>query len=396
MTVLKKFVAFAFVVFGLGAIPRPGLAQDLETRVDTIWASKGLEVFLRPDLSGYGRFSHVCGWSDGKKYKAILGAMKGTIFVDVTDNLISNTDIAFYSGQPSIWRECQTYTVRDTVRGVEIIKGYAYVTTEAPGGLQIFRIDGPRPVLVNTFDSTFTRAHTIFIDTLSGRAYVNGTRFSPRTEEDRDRVRGMHLGGMRILDLSDPENPKDLGGYGGHARNTYTHDSYAFGNILYAASIYKGLIRVLDVTDPQNIVVLDSLFTPLAFTHNVWMSDDGQWLFATDEQKGSGLVVYDASDPRHPRFARFYRSPLVHPRSIAHNVVVRGNIAYVSWYTEGVRLIDITNPRNPKEVGFFDTSLRDPAEGAMAGNWSVYVDDRGFVYLSDIDNGLFVLKPSKK
>lgn len=167
--------------------------------------------------------------------------------------------------------------------------------------------------------------------------------------------------------------------------------------ILYTADIYRGFIYTLDVSDPKNIAVLDSTKTPLAHrrysVHNAWSSEDKQWLFVTEEANGSGISVFDISEPRHPKIVTTYRSAAVHENSIAHNVVVRGDTAYVAWYTEGVRLIDISDPRNPKEVGYFDTSSESPVLEAMQGNWSVWPDSQGFVLASDMQSSLFILRP---
>ena len=142
---------------------------------------------------------------------------------------------------------------------------------------------------------------------------------------------------------------------------------------------------------------MHSVHTPLhnqgISVHNVWASEDKRWLFATEETEGSSLLIYDISQPVRPRFVEAYRNERVPDLSIIHNVVIKGSIAYCSWYREGVRLIDISNPVHPKEVAFFDSSIRQfPEAERFHGNWSVDVDDRGLIMISDIEEGLFVLR----
>lgn len=382
--------------------------------------SNGLKVYLHPDLQRYAPFSHVCKMSDGEYYFAVLGTKTGTVFVDYTDDKLEEGDIKFFPGATSKWRECRSYTNKNG-------NTYAYVVTEGPdfsqypGGIQIFKINGGLIELVNTYIGNFNSAHTIFIDTIKGLAFVNGSRWQGDILEHHQDHKD-HLGGLRILDIAtDPENPRDLGGYGG----SYTHDSYALGKvdippgfkfnpvtreyvetearsgyILYLADIFEGYIRILDVTDLEKPVLVNSVRTPLynqgISVHNVWSSEDKKWLFATEETKGSSLLVYDISNPVNPRFVTAYRSDKVADGSVIHNVVIKGNIAFCSWYTEGVRLIDISNPVHPKEFAFFDSSAKSFTDGVpFHGNWSVDVDDRGLIMISDIEEGLFILRSTK-
>ncbi len=400
---------------------------------------KGLEVYLHPELKQYGRqFSHVCQLNDGKRYYAVLGTYDGTVFVDYTDNVLEPADIQFFSGAQSIWRECRSYNdpksgnayayvvTEGGGRGDEAKPGVPFFKPELPGGIQIFKIGKTGIELVSTYVDKFNSAHTIFIDRQRGLAFVNGSRWTgPRPVAGHEGHgapidHSEHLGGMRVLDIAaDPELPRDLGGFGDARSGPYTHDSYALGEmevfvqrkiaenkyamfkekqyLVYSADIYKGFIRVVNFNDPANPVEENSVQTPLynqgISVHNVWVSEDKKWLFATEETRGSSLLVYSLADPRKPRFVTAYRSELVSNDSIIHNVVVKGNIAFCSWYMEGLRLVDISNPVHPKEIAFFDSSTRTFQPGwPFHGNWSVDVDDRGLIMISDIEEGLFILR----
>ncbi len=392
------------------------------------YQSEGLEIYLHPDLSRYAPFSHACKMSDGKRYYAVLGSYTGTIFVNYTNKKLKDGDIRFFPGAPSDWRECRSY------RNPKSGNVYAYVVTEGsasmrmvdgkpnfggyPGGIQIFKMTSDSVELVSTYVGNFHTAHTIFIDTARGLAFVNGSNWRSEVDGHQHEDHKDHLGGLRILDIAtNPENPRDLGSY----NDNYTHDSYALGEvdipprwtfdpiegyqktegkkgyIVYLADIHAGYIRVLDATDPSHPMLLESVHTPLYnqnySVHNVWASEDKKWLFATEETIGSSLLVYDISDPIQPRFVTAYRSKLVADDSIIHNVVVKGSIAYCSWYKDGLRLIDISNPVHPREVGFFDSSVMQfPKDKPFHGNWSVDIDGKGLVMISDIEEGLFILR----
>jgi hypothetical protein len=87
--------------------------------------------------------------------------------------------------------------------------------------------------------------------------------------------------------------------------------------------------------------------------------------------------------------------------------VYYGKLAFISYFNGGVRTIDIRNPMNPREVGFFIPSITDKTDSrcikvdgkdqckyAIQTN-NVETDDRGYVYIVDRANtGLHVLEIS--
>lgn len=70
-----------------------------------------------------------------------------------------------------------------------------------------------------------------------------------------------------------------------------------------------------------------------------------------------------------------------------HNVVVDGTRAYISWYAEGMRVIDFSNPRKPKEIAHFVAP-----EGSDF--WGVYLhtlpNGQQVLLGSDRDSGLWI------
>ncbi|HYO79804.1 MAG TPA: PA domain-containing protein, partial [Bryobacteraceae bacterium] len=91
-----------------------------------------------------------------------------------------------------------------------------------------------------------------------------------------------------------------------------------------------------------------------------------------------------------------------------HNPVVVDNIAYFSWYSDGVRAVDISDPAKPVEIGSFVISQHEHGKQASRGRrfhvgendepatfvWGVFVEN-GLIYLSDEMTGLWIvgLKP---
>ncbi|HIL66964.1 MAG TPA: T9SS type A sorting domain-containing protein, partial [Flavobacteriales bacterium] len=82
----------------------------------------------------------------------------------------------------------------------------------------------------------------------------------------------------------------------------------------------------------------------------------------------------------------------VDANSIAHNLIIRDNFVYVSYYHDGLQIFDITDPNNPIKAGYYDTYLPDNHNG-FAGNWGVDpLLPSGIILASDVQSGLFVLE----
>jgi hypothetical protein len=69
---------------------------------------------------------------------------------------------------------------------------------------------------------------------------------------------------------------------------------------------------------------------------------------------------------------------------------VTGNIVFCTFFSAGLRAIDISDPLNPKEIGYY---IPGPAKGFSAPQSNdVHVDDRGLIYLIDRIDGLDILE----
>ena len=79
------------------------------------------------------------------------------------------------------------------------------------------------------------------------------------------------------------------------------------------------------------------------------------------------------------------------PTAIVHNVFVKGNLAVMSYYTAGIRVVDITDPTNPVEVGGYDSYPSSDA-AAYTGAWSTYpFFPSGKIIIGDMATGLYVV-----
>jgi choice-of-anchor B domain-containing protein len=315
------------------------------------------------DPNGAQDSSDVWGYSDGSTFLAIMGKTNGTSFIDITDPQ-SPVEVGFISGPSSSWRDIKTYL------------NYAYITTEGTGsgeGMQIVDLSTPTsPVLVNTYSATFTSAHNIYIDTAIGQAWIWGSSNS-----------------SRILDLSaDPVNPVDVGEFAAR----YVHDGYVASGLGCFSEINNDLQEVADTSDPSNVQTLSTWTTPGAATHNCWANDAWDQVSTTDETGGGHVAVYDVTDINSPGVLQSEYNP--NPVAIVHNLKYDDDdnerIA-ISFYALGGKYVDLHRPTAPVELASYDTF--PSGEGGFNGNWGVYAfDPRGYIYLSDVDRGLFVLR----
>lgn len=320
---------------------------------------------LNTNLSG------LWGYTDetGREY-ALVGLVGGSMsVVDITSG--TNPVEVFRSPAPSSnWREIKTF--RDV----------AYVSTEGGTGIQIVDLSGlPQnktlPYHTFTGDGLFTTVHTIWIDE-DGLLYVWGSNGTPSKR------------GYLVYDLKpDPMNPTF---YYTYTETPYIHDGFIRGNRMYLSHIYDGYFSVFDVTDKKNPVQLGAQITPNQFTHNTWPSNDGKYLFTTDERPNSFLTAYNISDPSNiSEVDRIQTNP--GSQSIIHNTHVLGDYAVTSYYTEGITIHDITDPENLIEVGKYDCSAF--VGSGFHGVWEVYpFFPSGKVIASDIEGGLFVFQPT--
>ncbi|HIO72821.1 MAG TPA: choice-of-anchor B family protein, partial [Flavobacteriales bacterium] len=306
--------------------------------------------------------SDIWGYADGTKEYALVGVYDGFSIVDVT-NPAQPVELHFITGPGTIWRD------------IKVWGQYAYVVNEESDGLLIVDLSGLPTTETHTWwtggSLNFTTAHNIYIDE-NGYAYLMGV------PQDN---------GYYVLDLNtNPTNPTHLGTFD----QAYVHDGFVRGDTMWAALISNGTFAVIDVSDksnPDNILATNA--SPTNFCHNTWMSDDNNYLFTTDELSGAWIGAFDVSDLTNIQQVDVYRS---NPGSgvIPHNAFVLGDFVLISYYTDGVVVLDVTNPGNIVEVANYDTS---PFSGdGFDGCWGIYPYlPSGNILATDISEGLFVL-----
>ncbi len=332
--------------------------------------SAQLNTTLVDNFSYSIRLNDVWGYATPDRVEyALVGARTGVSIVSLA-NPTALTEVAFVEGESSNWRDIKTW------------QHYAYVVNEGGGGLQIIDLSN----LPNSVSSTnwtfvlleteFQKAHNIFIDEF-GIAYITGS----------------NVASVLMLDLaSNPEQPRFIGTFS----RGYTHDTYVRNNFAYNANINDGEFHIIDIIDKENPLLLATQSTPFEFTHNTWLSDDSKTLFTSDERANATIAAYDISEPNNIQLldeVTPLKSQGLGGGTVPHNVFVKNDFLVISFYTDGVIIVDASRPTNLIEVGNYDTFL--VTEYGFNGCWGVYPFlPSGLILATDRDNGLFVIEPN--
>jgi len=332
-------------------------AQQVE--IDNIRPIAHLELGTCNDVWGYTA-------PDGHEF-ALVGHRTGTYIFDVSTNPHDPIEVGFIPGTISSWRDLKTHGY------------YCYVVNESGGGMDIISLENPfNPYKVGSYTSSTATAHNMFI--ADGYAYLVGSAGASAQTNSWQ--------GIIILELSDPENPTELGRW----EETYIHDIYVKNDTAYACDIYNGSLAIIDVSDKTNPTTMLVHNYSNYGCHAVWVTDDSKYAVTGDEESGGYVYIFDIQDFDNINMvATWYPDePEVQNKSV-HNVLIKDDLLYVSYYVYGTRIVDISDPYNPTEVGFYD--WYPGQNGLYNGNWGVYpFTENGLIYSTDYSgNGLFVM-----
>ncbi len=342
--------------------------------------------------------------NDNREY-ALIGLKGGVAVVDVTDPA-NPSEVGLVKGVGSTWRDIKVYQYLDGASGD--YKAYAYVTTEgSSGGLQIIDLTSlPDSVSLANTITEFSRAHNVYlanIDYATGMALDGMEPFLYIAGANKD-------GGLfRVFNLTDPTAPElvatnPLGGYMHDAtslvitdsRTAQCHNSHNPCELLISFS--GATVKIWDMTDKSNPVRLSRTnYTNASYSHSGWWSADKKRIFLQDEldEKNLGLNttlnVLDISSLLDPVLSGIYTGST---QAVDHNGFTRGDRYYMSNYRRGLVVLDVSDPDNPTELGFFDTfPIPEENSANFNGAWGAYPYlPSGNILVSDIDYGLYVLK----
>ena len=332
----------------------------------------------------------IWGWTDPDTQKeyALIGLDNGTGFVDIST-----------PSEPLYLGKLPTATINSSWRDIKVYSQYAFIVSEKSNdyGMQIFdltklkNIENP-PVIFSSDarHTSFGSAHNMVINEAKGYAYPVGT--------------SQFDGGPHFINIQDPLNPIDEGGY---AASGYSHDGHVVtyngpDNDYTGKEIFIGSneneVVIIDITDKSNPMFISSVgYSNYSYKHQGWFDKNQHFLFVGDELDElnygykTRTLVFDLLDLDNPVLHYEYLGP---NNAIDHNGYVKGDTFYLAGYTSGVRMIDVANiaSKNMTEIGYFDTYIEND-DTSFNGVWSVYPYlESGNIIVSDINTGLYIIK----
>lgn len=293
------------------------------------------------NLGGFGSSTEGL-WayeSGGKRYCLQTQASSGLHIIETTD-----------AANPVLVR-----TVPGNYRKVHVFQNYAYASTDS-GPTKI--IDLTDPAQASVAGVLNTGGHTLRVDDTNGRLYLNRSS------------------SMYIYDLlANPLAPNLLGIWSGGA-----HDCRPQGDTVYVNGFTGTPTRILDVSDPTQVVDLGTVGTG-NHACDVYYTPSGKTILLTcDETTGGHMNIWDVTDPTQPQNLAMYQS---NPQPSTHNVEVKGAYAYIAYYQDQLRILDLRNPSNPKEVGVWDNN-RINTGSTFSDAWEV-IPDHDAVYMNQMN-----------
>lgn len=329
-------------------------------------------------------YNDVWGYtaSDGSEY-AIVGNPDSILIVDVSDCANPQRVFGYAGGNSTVWRDFKTYD------------DHMYAVCDAcVEGLHIFDLSAlPNGNVTHVTQETsfFSKAHNIYIDETTKKLYATGTNTANE--------------GVVILDLTSPASPTLIQNVyfdqeaGEPSNNYYVHDVYVQNDTAYCSHGYQGYY-IWDMTDLANIDMLGSYASP-GYNHSSWINSAGTYAYYAEEiPLGQPMAVVDLANLGDPvndiNVVHTFKDPLASNATnvTPHNPFVKQDTLYISYYEDGIKMYDLSNPALPDLIGYYDTYPdNNNVYTGYDGNWGTYpFFSSGCILASDMAYGLNTLK----
>jgi hypothetical protein len=374
------------------------------------------------DLNGFGNGGQIVVKRIGRKTLAFVAHMKEKAFTILDVNEPSKPEVLFQ-------REAYPGTLSHKLR---VFKDrYLFLNCERAregdvssfdSGFRIFdlkSIDSPKEL-------SYTKVHGRGVH----RFWVDEEKNWALLPSFMDGFDGRIL---LIYDIADVTNPKEISRwwYPGQRTEDPNEKSKAFwlaqgksyrahgppiriGERIYVGYWDAGAL-ILDCKDLKNISIVSqrnlsppyggNTHTVLPVTREI---KGRKWAIVTDEsmaeycKEGKKLLwIMDATEESNLVPVATYSVPdngfckqggKFGAHNVHEDVTLPDSEIYASWFSAGVRTIDISNPYSPKEVAYYIPSFDKKKQKVIQTN-DVFVDKRGLIYAIDrIAAGVHILE----
>lgn len=381
------------------------------------------------DGRGPGAFKMAIQEVDGRWY-LYLGHLwdRGWSIVDVTDPKKPES-VNFIEGPENTWTIQMELAEDKMITALEEMPASWGGDPSAPfeEGVLIWDVAAQptNPELLGHFETGGSGTHRNFYD---GGSLVHLAAGMP----------GFTGNIYMAIDISDPANPVEAGRWffpeqaTGEADFHLSHHGppYVVDDLAYLPYGSAGLVilDISDVSDPQLVGQLDFSppFIDFIGAHSVLPLPERDLALVTSEAIRSNCEeplnhtsVVDISDPANPVLLSTFPIPQPPPglpyddfcdkggRFGPHNFNQHHHspftdhsdqFVYLTYFNAGLRIVEISNPRLPEEVGYFvppEPTQRfgpQPPDSLVVQSEDVLVDSRGYIYLTNKNQGLWVLR----
>ncbi|NOX17721.1 MAG: T9SS type A sorting domain-containing protein [Chlorobi bacterium] len=407
----------------------PGTVKGLFFTDGKIYAADGFKGAFIIDVSDQNNPSIIGSFKAGT-YCYNVFATDGLMFLANGDDGLKIVDISNPASPVEI--SSIDYTAND----VFVVGNYMYLAHDYRG-IMIYDISTPsNPALIGMFDEQ-TLGYAVWVS--GDYAYLgdsHGLRIidvsdktnpiekssvqTRRSSQDIFFNNGIvylanQMNGLNVIDVTNPENPTLLSNYDTEG---YSEGVWKSGDYVFVADGYQGL-KIITAAE-SGAPVLSGVFSTAGIQMDVIKKND--YIFTADYSNGLqilkmngkteivriaefnpignlingnyascldvdnnyaylgtkfGLYIIDVSDPYNPVQSGFYETSLI------GDIIISGNYAYLAHPNDGFDILDISDPANPEQTGDIPGSANALA---LQGDYAYVVDYNGLnvIDVSDV------------
>src|SRR5690606_34136094 len=217
------------------------------------------------ELLPLGRFHEYVYYTDVWGYAApdgtelaIIGTSTGFSIIDVTRPQ-EPREVAFIATASTAASDIKTY------------RDHAFLVNDQSRTVQVVSLADPHHPVEIGAPVRIAGCHNAYIDAQTGMLY------SVRPGQD-----------LQVLDVRDPAHLVTVGSYPYRFHDLHVRDGRAYGLDPDGQSLV-----ILDVSRLPEVTLVKRVPFPVGYAHSGWLTEDGRYFFATNENAGGSVHVFE-------------------------------------------------------------------------------------------------------